>query len=146
MAYQAPRPRKPQKAPRRPKLPADSAKKAKQIIQRRTIYLLLLFGMVTFLAVFAKAYDLTMNQGDELKARASQQQTRSTTITASRGTIYDRNGTILAISAMADTVFLDPKVIQEYAAELDVKRAEAGPLSTGSCTARGSGRRRWPRG
>ena len=117
MAYQAPRPRKPQKAPRRPKLPADSAKKAKQIIQRRTIYLLLLFGVVTFLAVFAKAYDLTMNQGDE--------QTRSTTITASRGTIYDRNGTILAISAMADTVFLDPKVIQEYAAELDVKRAEA---------------------
>ena len=72
MAYQAPRPRKPQKAPRRPKLPADSAKKAKQIIQRRTIYLLLLFGVVTFLAVFAKAYDLTMNQGDELKARASQ--------------------------------------------------------------------------
>ena len=125
MAYQAPRPRKPQKAPRRPKLPADSAKKAKQIIQRRTIYLLLLFGVVTFLAVFAKAYDLTMNQGDELKARASQQQTRSTTITTSRGTIYDRNGTILAISAMADTVFLDPKVIQEYAAELDVKRAEA---------------------
>ena len=46
MAYQAPRPRKPQKAPRRPKLPADSAKKAKQIIQRRTIYLLLLFGVL----------------------------------------------------------------------------------------------------
>ena len=125
MAYRSPRPRKPLKMPRKPKSPVDSAKRAKQIIQRRTIYLLLLFGVATFLAVFAKAYDLTVNQADDLKARASQQQTRSTTITASRGAIYDRNGTILAISAMADTVFIDPKVIQDYAAELDLKRAEA---------------------
>ena len=124
MASQSrPKPR-PRKLFRKPKRPDDSARKAKQIIQRRTIYLLLLFGVASFLAVFAKAYDLTMNQGDELKARASKQQTQSTTISASRGTIYDRNGTILAISAMADTVFLDPKAIQDYAAQMDLDRAK----------------------
>ena len=124
MASQSrPKPR-PRKLFRKPKRPEDSARKAKQIIQRRTIYLLLLFGVASFLAVFAKAYDLTMNQGDELKARASQQQTQSATISASRGTIYDRNGTILAISAMADTVFLDPKAIQDYAAQMDLDRAK----------------------
>ena len=89
---------------RKIKSPADSARKAKQVIQRRTIYLMLFFGIVTFLAVFAKAYDLTVNQGDALKDRASRQQTQSTTISASRGAIYDRNGTALAISATADTV------------------------------------------
>ena len=41
------------------------------------------------------------------------------------GTIYDRNGETLAISATADTIFLDPKMIQERADELDKERAEA---------------------
>ena len=119
---------------RKIKSPADSARKAKQVIQRRTIYLMLFFGIVTFLAVFAKAYDLTVNQGDALKDRASRQQTQSTTISASRGAIYDRNGTALAISATADTVYLDPRVIRDYAAGLDRQRAEAlaGGLEPGA--------------
>jgi stage V sporulation protein D (sporulation-specific penicillin-binding protein) len=36
------------------------------------------------------------------------QQTRSTVVTASRGTIYDASGNILAISSTAETVFLSP--------------------------------------
>ena len=113
---------RPEKELRKIKRPPDSARQAKQVIQRRTIYLLLLFGAATFLAVFAKAYDLTINQGEELKARASRQQTQSTPISASRGAIYDRSGTVLAVSATADTVYLAPRVIQRYAAELDRER------------------------
>ena len=82
------------------------------------------FGVAAFLALFAKAYDLTINQHDELQARASRQQTSSTTISASRGTIYDRNGVILAKSATADTVFLDPVVIKKQADALDEERAK----------------------
>ena len=121
---------RPEKELRKIKRPPDSARQAKQVIQRRTIYLLLLFGAATFLAVFAKAYDLTINQGEELKARASRQQTQSTPISASRGTIYDRSGTVLAVSATADTVYLAPRVIQRYAAELDRERAQALANST----------------
>ena len=121
---------RPEKELRQIKRPPDSARQAKQVIQRRTIYLLLLFGAATFLAVFAKAYDLTINQGEELKARASRQQTQSTPISASRGAIYDRSGTVLAVSATADTVYLAPRVIQRYAAELDRERAQALANST----------------
>jgi len=103
----------------------DSARLAKLVIQRRTLALLLVFGIASFLALFAKAYDLTINQYDEMKTRASNQQMRSTVISASRGSILDRNGTVLAMSASADNVFLDPNAIQKRADELDVKRAEA---------------------
>ena len=109
----------------RPKRHPDAARRAKLTIQRRTMYLLMAFGVCSFLALFAKAYDLTINRHEEMQGRASSQQTQSTTISASRGTIYDRNGETLAISATADTIFLDPKMIQERADELDKERAEA---------------------
>ena len=109
---------------KKPKRQPDAARKAKLTIQRRTLYLLMVFGVFSFLALFAKAYDLTINQHEEMQERASSQQTQSTTISASRGTIYDRNGETLAISATADTVFLDPKMIQERADELDEERAK----------------------
>ena len=109
----------------RPKRQPDAARRAKLTIQRRTMYLLMAFGVCSFLALFAKAYDLTINRHEEMQGRASSQQTQSTTISASRGTIYDRNGETLAISATADTIFLDPKMIQERADELDKERAEA---------------------
>lgn len=103
----------------------SSPRLAKLMIQRRTLALLLVFGVATFLALFAKAYDLTINQHDEMKLRASDQQMRSTVISASRGSILDRNGAVLAMSASADTVFLDPKAIEKRAGELEKKRAEA---------------------
>ena len=101
----------------------NSARLAKLIIQRRTLALLLVFGVGTFLALFAKAYDLTITQHNELQDGASSQQMRSTVITASRGSILDRNGVTLAVSASADTVFLDPRAIDKYAGELDKARA-----------------------
>ena len=68
----------------------DTLRRAKAVIQRRTIYLMLGFGVAAFLALFAKAYDLTINQHDELQARASRQQTSSTTIST---TIAPTHGT-----------------------------------------------------
>ena len=102
----------------------NSARLAKLVIQRRTLVLLLLFGVASFLALFARAYDLTIRQHDQLQNDASIQQTRSTVISASRGAILDRNGVTLAVSASADTVFLDPNAISKYADELDKKRAQ----------------------
>lgn len=103
----------------------ESSRLAKLMIQRRTLALMLVFGVAAFLALFAQAYDLAINQHDEMKQRAANQQMRSTVISASRGSILDRNGTILAMSASADTVFLDPRAIESRAAELETARAKA---------------------
>ncbi len=102
----------------------DAARRAKLTIQRRSLCLMVLLGVAAFMALFVQLYDLTINQHEELQERASKQQTKSTVINASRGTIYDRNGEILAISATADTVFLDPKVIDQRAKDLDTARAK----------------------
>ena len=52
-------------------------------------------------------------KGEELKAKAESQQTRSVAVTANRGTIYDRNGKVIAESASVDTVVCNPKQVQE---------------------------------
>ena len=106
------------------KRPVDPARRAKKTIQRRTLYFLLVFGILSFVFLFIKLYDITINRHEEMQERAARQQTQSTTISASRGTIYDRNGKILAVSATADTVFLDPKAIAARAKEMDEERAK----------------------
>ena len=102
----------------------NSARLATRVIQRRTLALLLVFGVGTFLALFGKAYDLTIVQHNQLQDGASSQQMRSTVISASRGSILDRNGVTLAVSASADTIFIDPNAIQKYADQLDKARAQ----------------------
>ncbi len=72
---------------------------------------MVLLGVVTFVLLFFRLYDLQIRQHDALEEKAVMQQTASTVVTASRGTIYDRNGNALAISATAETIFLSPKEI-----------------------------------
>ena len=91
----------------------ENVRRANRVLQSRTFILMLVLGVVTFVLLFFKLYDLQINRHEELQNRAVDQQTRSTVITASRGTIYDRNGNILAISATAETVFLSPLEIDE---------------------------------
>lgn len=110
--------------PRPSKQKMDAARRARQTIQLRTMVLLVVFGVLSFAALFFKVYDLTINRHEEMKERASKQQTRSITLTASRGTIYDSSGKTLAVSASADTVFLDPLAIKNRVEELEQERAE----------------------
>ena len=91
----------------------ESARRANRIIQSRTLQLLGVFGVVTFVMLFTKLYHWQITEHEELQSIAVRQQTLRTTVDASRGTIYDRNGTILAMSASAETIFLSPKEILE---------------------------------
>ncbi|QNL45875.1 PASTA domain-containing protein [Oscillibacter hominis] len=72
-----------------------------------------IFGIVTFTMLFVRLYTLQIGRHEELQQLAVKQQTRSTVVTASRGTIYDKNGNVLAISATAETVFVSPAEIAE---------------------------------
>ena len=91
----------------------ESARRANRIIQTRTLLLLGVFGVLTFVLLFTKLYHWQITEHDELQSVAVRQQTLRTTVEASRGTIYDRNGTILAMSASAEDIFLSPKEIIE---------------------------------
>ncbi len=93
---------------------SDAARWANQVIRGRTVLLMSLLGVVTFLVLFWKLFDLQINRHEEMKERAVRQQTRSAAISASRGTIYDRNGNIMAVSATAETINISPREIAEF--------------------------------
>lgn len=97
-----------------PRRKSDAARRANQVIRGRTMLIMLILGVATFTVLFMKLYDLQINQHDHLKALAADQQTDSTVISASRGTIYDKNGEIMAISYATETIYLDPRAIQSY--------------------------------
>lgn len=92
---------------------SDAARRANQVIRSRTVLVMLLFGVATFAILLLKLYDLQVIRHEDLQEKAVAQQTRSTVVSASRGTIYDRNSKVLAISATAETVFVSPKEIED---------------------------------
>lgn len=93
---------------------SDAARRANQVIRSRTVLVMAILGVLTFVVLFWKLYDLQINQHEAMQTRAVNQQTRSAVVTASRGTIYDRNGNTLAVSATAETINISPKEIAEF--------------------------------
>ena len=103
-----------------PKRKPDSARRANRIIQQRTLLLLAVFGVGAFVLLFAQLYKWQITEHDDLKTLAVRQQTLRTTVEASRGTIYDRNGDILAISSTAENIFVSPADIVKYEQDKDL--------------------------
>ena len=97
-----------------PRRKSDAARWANRVVRSRTTLLMVVLGVCTFLALFWKLYDLQINRHDEMWEKAVDQQTRSATVPASRGTIYDRNGYMLAVSATAEEVNISPKEIAAF--------------------------------
>lgn len=91
----------------------ESVRRANRVIQSRTFVLMLIMGIGMFIVLFFKLYSLQITRHEELQAKAVSQQTRSSVVTANRGTIYDASGNILAISSTAETIFLSPKEIND---------------------------------
>lgn len=109
----------------RPRRKSDAARRANQVIRGRTMLIMLLLGVASFTVLFWKLYDLQINLHDELKAEAVGQQTDSMVISASRGTIYDKNGEIMAISYSTETVLLDPGGVQDFVESQEQKIQDA---------------------
>ena len=87
--------------------------------QHRRIYLvMLLFGVLAFLPVFWRLYDLMVKNYDRYAALALRNQTRTTTVTALRGEIYDRNMNILASNVHVENVYLDPHELKQSKADI----------------------------
>ena len=99
--------------PNQPNRKSEEIRRVNRVIQTRTFVLMLVMSIGVFVLLFAKLYELQIVRHEELQSQALDQQTRSTEVTASRGTIYDRGGNILSISATAETIFLSPKELSE---------------------------------
>ena len=64
-------------------------------------------------------------RGQEMKSAVERQQTGATSVIASRGTIYDRNGKALAESATVNTLICNPQDIDKNPAEGEDPNREA---------------------
>ena len=88
-------------------------RRANRTILMRSLFLMALFGVVVFIPLFFKLWQIQISQHDYYQELAVQQQTRDSTVTANRGTIYDSQGAVLAMSATVYNVQLSPKDLME---------------------------------
>ena len=99
----------------------NNQKKTPAVTDRPAAYMKLRMRLGTLIgvAVMVTAIIMTMVryaiiESDELKEFANAQQLDSKIVDATRGTIYDANGDVLARSATVYTVFVDPGEMKVY--------------------------------
>lgn len=91
-----------------------SNRRPNKMILGRTLTLMFVCGVVAFLVLIGQLFRIQVLNHDKYEQMAIEQQTKETTISATRGTIFDRNGNILAQNATAYTVYISPYEIQKY--------------------------------
>ena len=78
----------------------------------RTKIVLLFFIALAFIGVLRLGY-IQIFEGENWRNQAKESRTISYTPTPERGTIYDRDGDVLAISVDASTVYVHPKEVED---------------------------------
>ena len=87
--------------------------------QRKRILLVsLILGILCFVPVAARLYQLMVVDHGYYKNLALRNQSRTTNVTTDRGQILDRNMNILAISKTVETVYLDPHELKQSKADI----------------------------
>ena len=76
-------------------------------VKKRSLVLLIVYSVLIVALVLRVGY-FQIVKGEEFSVKAYQRQTRSRIINPKRGTIYDRNGKDLAISASVETISVNP--------------------------------------
>ncbi|MDY4105532.1 MAG: penicillin-binding transpeptidase domain-containing protein [Oscillospiraceae bacterium] len=84
-----------------------------QMMLRRTLFLMIVCGIVAFIVLAIQLFRLQILDHDKYESLAIDQQVRETNVSANRGTIYDRNGKILAASADVSNIFISPAEIKK---------------------------------
>ena len=84
----------------------------------RILLTMAVLGTLAFVPVGFRLYDLMIANYDYYSELALRNQTRSTTVTADRGDIYDRNMNILATSVSVENVYLDPHELKQSKADI----------------------------
>lgn len=97
----------------------ENDRRANRTVLWRSIFLMVVFGVIVFIPLLWKLWDIQIVKHEYYQELAINQQTGDLPISADRGTIYDTKGNILSISATVQTVVLSPRRVvelqQEYA-------------------------------
>ena len=80
---------------------------------KRILLIMLVLGLLVFCIPAARLYRLMVTEFDYYTSAALRNQTRSTTVSAQRGNIYDCNMNILASSVSVENVYLDPHELKQ---------------------------------
>ena len=95
---------------------------------RRILAILLLMAFLAFIPVSLRLFDLMVLQYDRYSVLALRNQTRTTTVNADRGTIYDVNMNILACSVSVEDVYLDPHELKQAKEDIGEISAVLGEI------------------
>ena len=79
----------------------------------------LLLGLLAFVPVIWRLYQLMVEEYDYYASLALRNQTRTTKVEADRGSIYDCNMNILAASVSVENVYLDPHELKQSKADIE---------------------------
>ena len=88
-------------------------------IRKGILALTVLFGIVAFVVLAGRLVKLMLVDHEYYQSKAISNQTRSTSVTASRGTVYDRNMEVLAASTSVENIFLDPLELKQNHVDID---------------------------
>lgn len=94
----------------------DKQKRHEKIQKRISKYMLVLFAICALISL--RLIYLQVIQSGELSMIADKQAETDRKLQSPRGTIYDRNGNVLAISEMAKSLYADPKMIKKPPADI----------------------------
>ncbi len=85
----------------------------------RILAVMAVLGLIAFVPMALRLYDLMILQYEYYSGLALRNQTRTTYVTADRGTIYDTNMNILACSQSVENVYLDPHELKQSKADVE---------------------------
>ena len=97
-------------------------------MRKRLNYLLIFPIAPIIIYVIYSILKVSVLEGGYWKALANSQQLQSTVVSASRGTIYDANGSVLAQSATVYTVYCDPVMLNGFLEKKDNTKKELEEL------------------
>ena len=95
---------------------------------RRILAVMAVLAIIAFIPVSLRLYYLMISRYDEYSQLALRNQTRTTAVTADRGTIYDRNMNILAASVSVENIYLDPHELKQSKADIPAISQKLGQL------------------
>jgi len=95
---------------------------------RRILAVMAVLGILAFLPASLQLYQLMISDYEYYANLALRNQTRTTYVTAHRGTIYDRNMNILAHSQTVENIYLDPHELKQSKADLQLIARNLGQI------------------
>ena len=95
---------------------------------RRILLVMALLGVLAFVPVAWRLYSLMIEQYDYYADLALRNQTRTTSVAADRGKIYDRNMNLLAASVSVEHVYLNPRELKQSGADVEAISQTLGPI------------------